>query len=146
MPVTLFSPLPTPALPIRAPFDNSSGLSHSPRRPIRSVEGMDIIRSKIGVCPQFDILWDLLTAREHLALFGTIRGIPRHELFQECSRRLDQVKGHNGTLPQTPRSTLVATLFPAKFARLMRFVLVSPAIRSTCRSLQTSSLLPSAEA
>jgi ABC-type multidrug transport system ATPase subunit len=38
----------------------------------------------IGVCPQFDCLWDLLNGREHLALFGGVRGlspaqIARHE-------------------------------------------------------------------
>ena len=31
-------------------------------------------RSKMGVCPQFDLLWDLLTAEEHLELFGRIKG------------------------------------------------------------------------
>jgi ABC-type multidrug transport system ATPase subunit len=29
----------------------------------------------IGVCPQFDCLWDLLNGREHLALFGGVRGL-----------------------------------------------------------------------
>jgi ABC-type multidrug transport system ATPase subunit len=28
----------------------------------------------MGVCPQFDLLWDLLTAEEHLELFGRIKG------------------------------------------------------------------------
>ncbi len=27
----------------------------------------------MGVCPQHDILWDALTAREHLELFGEAR-------------------------------------------------------------------------
>jgi ABC-type multidrug transport system ATPase subunit len=29
----------------------------------------------IGVCPQFDCLWDLLSGREHLTLFGGVRGL-----------------------------------------------------------------------
>ena len=27
---------------------------------------LDIVRLQIGVCPQFDILWDILTVEEHL--------------------------------------------------------------------------------
>ena len=34
---------------------------------------MDRIRSRMGVCPQFDILWRELTGREHLLLFGAIK-------------------------------------------------------------------------
>lgn len=33
------------------------------------------IRKKIGYCPQFDALLDLLTVREHLELYGRIKGI-----------------------------------------------------------------------
>jgi ATP-binding cassette subfamily A (ABC1) protein 3 len=31
---------------------------------------MDSIRKDIGVCPQHDILYDQLTVREHLEVFG----------------------------------------------------------------------------
>ncbi len=27
----------------------------------------------MGVCPQFDILWDELTVKEHLAIFSKIK-------------------------------------------------------------------------
>ena len=27
----------------------------------------------MGVCPQFDILWDQLTGREHMLIYGTIK-------------------------------------------------------------------------
>jgi ABC-type Na+ transport system ATPase subunit NatA len=33
------------------------------------------IRRKVGYCPQFDALIDLLTVREHLELYGSIKGI-----------------------------------------------------------------------
>ncbi|KRW98659.1 P-loop containing nucleoside triphosphate hydrolase [Pseudocohnilembus persalinus] len=33
------------------------------------------IRKKIGICPQFDILWNELTAKEHLQIFCQIKGI-----------------------------------------------------------------------
>jgi ABC-type multidrug transport system ATPase subunit len=35
--------------------------------------GMDRIRSRMGVCPQFDILWKELTGREHLRIYGAIK-------------------------------------------------------------------------
>ncbi len=46
-----------------------------------TLAGLDIIndsneiRSKVGYCPQFDSLFDLLTGREHLELYARIKGI-----------------------------------------------------------------------
>ncbi len=37
-------------------------------------EDMDSIRQFMGICPQFDILWDELTAQEHLQLFAKLKG------------------------------------------------------------------------
>ena len=34
---------------------------------------MDRVRARMGVCPQFDILWDQLTAREHMALYAHVK-------------------------------------------------------------------------
>ncbi len=33
------------------------------------------VRRQIGVCPQHDLLWEQLTAREHLRLFGRLRWV-----------------------------------------------------------------------
>jgi ATP-binding cassette subfamily A (ABC1) protein 3 len=47
-----------------------------------SVAGYDImtdqinVRSKIGYCPQFDALFDLLTVTEHLEMYAAIKGVP----------------------------------------------------------------------
>ena len=39
-----------------------------------SVESeMEEIRKVVGVCPQFDILWNELSAREHLILFNNLK-------------------------------------------------------------------------
>lgn len=38
------------------------------------------IRSKLGVCPQHDTLYDELTVEEHLRLFATFRGLEGNEL------------------------------------------------------------------
>jgi len=31
---------------------------------------------QVGICPQFDILWDDLTAAEHLSMYCKLKGIP----------------------------------------------------------------------
>ena len=41
---------------------------------IASAGGMDAVWPLMGVCPQFDVLWDELTGREHLQLFASIKG------------------------------------------------------------------------
>ncbi|KAL9284230.1 ABC transporter A family member 9 [Arabidopsis thaliana] len=43
---------------------------------IRSSVGISNIRKMIGVCPQFDILWDALSSEQHLHLFASIKGLP----------------------------------------------------------------------
>lgn len=37
-------------------------------------EQMDEVREFMGVCPQHDVLFDLLTAREHLDIFYDFKG------------------------------------------------------------------------
>lgn len=37
------------------------------------------MHKKIGYCPQFDALFDELTAREHLTLYARLKGLPRKE-------------------------------------------------------------------
>jgi hypothetical protein len=36
---------------------------------------IDAIRAQMGVCPQFDILWNELTSGEQIALFGALKGM-----------------------------------------------------------------------
>ena len=40
---------------------------------IDSTGGMDRIRSFMGVCPQFDILWNELSGEEHLQIYGSVK-------------------------------------------------------------------------
>ena len=42
---------------------------------LRSAGGLDRIRSMMGVCPQFDVLWDRLTGREHMHIYAQIKGV-----------------------------------------------------------------------
>ncbi len=45
----------------------------------------------IGECKQDDILWPLLTAREHLELFGGLRGVSKEDMANTVQRWLDSV-------------------------------------------------------
>jgi ATP-binding cassette, subfamily A (ABC1), member 3 len=49
------------------------------------------VRRLIGYCPQFDALFDLLSGREHLALYGSIKGISRDFLPLIVERKLLEV-------------------------------------------------------
>lgn len=42
----------------------------------------------MGVCPQFDILWDELTAEEHLTMYCMLKGIPVGMIPKEINTRL----------------------------------------------------------
>ncbi|KAL5975473.1 ATP-binding cassette sub- A member 2 [Asimina triloba] len=59
---------------------------------IRSAVGMSSIRRLIGVCPQFDILWDALTGEEHLHLFANIKGLSPASIKSVVEKSLAEVK------------------------------------------------------
>ena len=54
--------------------------SHSITRGTVEIDGVDVaknpqwVRKSVGVCPQHDVLYDGLTAREHIELFGAMKG------------------------------------------------------------------------
>jgi ABC-type multidrug transport system ATPase subunit len=64
--------LPTYDVPIGL-YPPTSGDAKMYDKSVRSQ--MDEIQKTLGVCPQHDILFDLLTVREHLYLYGGIKGI-----------------------------------------------------------------------
>jgi ABC-type multidrug transport system ATPase subunit len=61
------------------------------------VSGLDIeqdmqeIRRNLGYCPQHDILWEELTAMEHLLLFSQLKGRSRLQAATESKAKLTQV-------------------------------------------------------
>ncbi|KAF8390226.1 hypothetical protein HHK36_024751 [Tetracentron sinense] len=59
---------------------------------VRSSVGMSNIRRMIGVCPQFDILWDALSGQEHLHLFASIKGLPPASIKSVAQKSLAEVK------------------------------------------------------
>ncbi|EGR29336.1 hypothetical protein IMG5_158040 [Ichthyophthirius multifiliis] len=54
-------------------------------------QDMEEIRKYIGVCPQFDILWDELTAQEHLEMYCKIKNMRLEEIPKEIDRRMQEV-------------------------------------------------------
>ncbi|NXA50003.1 ABCAD protein, partial [Nothocercus julius] len=63
------------------------------------INGKDIrtdlaaIRTELGVCPQYDVLFDTLTVREHLLLYGSVKAPiwTAKQLDQEVSGALEDV-------------------------------------------------------
>ena len=58
---------------------------------VRDSNDMQVIRSMTGVCPQHDILFDLLTPREHLEFFAAVRGIPKSMIEHEVKKTLKDI-------------------------------------------------------
>ena len=54
-------------------------------------EDIDDIRSLLGVCQQDDIIFEKLTAKEHLYIFGIIKGLEFKEIEKEISNVLNEV-------------------------------------------------------
>ena len=52
---------------------------------------LEKVHQKIGYCPQFDAIFPLLTAREHLMFYARLRGIPKSYLTQVCQWALHRV-------------------------------------------------------
>ena len=49
------------------------------------------VRRTIGICTQRDILFPLLTVREHMVLLGRIKGLPHDDLEAEAARVIAEV-------------------------------------------------------
>ncbi|KAL5032325.1 hypothetical protein RTP6_000451 [Batrachochytrium dendrobatidis] len=50
------------------------------------------IRSIMGICPQHDVLFDDLTAREHIHLYAGLKGVPYNEIALLIEERLQAVR------------------------------------------------------
>jgi len=58
---------------------------------INIFEEMDQIRETLGVCPQFNVLFDQLTPEEHFDIFCEFKGVPRNERSQQIKSMLEDV-------------------------------------------------------
>ncbi|GBF93217.1 ABC transporter A family member [Raphidocelis subcapitata] len=54
--------------------------------------GLDRVRSLMGVCPQFDVLWNELSGTEHLTIYGHIKGLRFSEVRASAAHLLERVK------------------------------------------------------
>ena len=52
---------------------------------------MDELRQSMGVCPQHDLLWPALTAREHLRFYGRLKGLKGKHLKDTIKSMLEKV-------------------------------------------------------
>ncbi|MEW5309052.1 MAG: hypothetical protein WDW38_000964 [Sanguina aurantia] len=59
---------------------------------IGNPSGMDRVRAMMGVCPQFDVLWEELSGTEHLHIYAAIKGIPQADITDEALGLMEKVK------------------------------------------------------
>ena len=68
---------------------HTSGSAHVSNMNIE--ENMQEIRKKLGYCPQQDILWEELTAAEHLVMFARLKGRTKEEAGREAEGKLKEI-------------------------------------------------------
>ncbi|XP_012658566.1 ATP-binding cassette sub-family A member 6 [Otolemur garnettii] len=62
---------------------------------LSEMQDLKEIRKIIGICPQFNIQFDVLTVKENLSLFAKIKGIHSQEVEQEVQRILLELDMQN---------------------------------------------------
>eukprot|EP00049_Salpingoeca_infusionum_P024784 m.17093 g.17093 ORF g.17093 m.17093 type:complete len:1663 (+) comp7307_c0_seq1:134-5122(+) len=72
-------------------LDASSGRVCVFGQDLRTDEARSAMRRAMGVCPQKDILYEQLTVKEHLYLFGGIKGIPLEALDEQVETLLKEI-------------------------------------------------------
>ncbi|XP_053706907.1 phospholipid-transporting ATPase ABCA1 isoform X2 [Synchiropus splendidus] len=70
-------------------FPPSSGTVYFKGLDIR--HDMDIIRKNLGVCPQHNVLFDILTVEEHVWFYGCLKGLSAAEVRAELDTLLSDI-------------------------------------------------------
>uniref|UniRef100_H3B4F4 ABC transporter domain-containing protein n=1 Tax=Latimeria chalumnae TaxID=7897 RepID=H3B4F4_LATCH len=70
-------------------FPPSSGTAYIQGRDIRTE--MDFIRKTLGMCPQHNVLFDILTVEEHIWFYGRLKGLSEEELKEEMKQMVQDV-------------------------------------------------------
>uniref|UniRef100_A0A672M4G2 P-type phospholipid transporter n=1 Tax=Sinocyclocheilus grahami TaxID=75366 RepID=A0A672M4G2_SINGR len=70
-------------------FPPSAGTIYVKGMDIRT--DMDLIRRTLGVCPQHNVLFDILTVEEHVWFYGRMKGMSMGEVKKEINSLLDNV-------------------------------------------------------
>jgi len=66
---------------------------------------LDTVYSMLGVCPQHDLLWEQLSAREHLRFYGRLKNLSGAELEAACDEALRGVNLFSGGVGDRPCGT-----------------------------------------
>ncbi|KAM7370351.1 hypothetical protein PAMP_009906 [Pampus punctatissimus] len=56
--------------------------------PVAEIADGSEMKQLVGICPQFNIIFDVLTVEEHLKIFAAIKGIPPADIDAEVSKVL----------------------------------------------------------
>lgn len=54
--------------------------------PVAEIAEASEMKRLVGICPQFNIIFDVLTVEEHLKIFAAIKGIPAADVDTEVRR------------------------------------------------------------
>lgn len=68
------------------------------------IHEMDVIRKSLGMCPQYNVLFDRLTVEEHLWFYARLKGVPIADVKEEAEKMIIDL-----SLPEKRRS-LIDTL------------------------------------
>jgi ABC-type uncharacterized transport system ATPase subunit len=52
---------------------------------------LEVVQLQIGVCPQFDVLWNDLTVEEHLYFYARLKGIPPEKEAEMVDKAINEV-------------------------------------------------------
>jgi ABC-type lipoprotein export system ATPase subunit len=66
---------------------------------------LDTVYSQLGVCPQHDLLWEQLSAREHLEFYGRLKSLSGPALTAACDEALRSVNLLTGGVGDRPCGT-----------------------------------------
>uniref|UniRef100_A0A8C9ZPS5 Cholesterol transporter ABCA5 n=1 Tax=Sander lucioperca TaxID=283035 RepID=A0A8C9ZPS5_SANLU len=58
------------------------------RSPVAEIADGSEMKQLVGICPQFNIIFDVLTVEEHLRIFAAIKGIPPSNIDDEVTKVL----------------------------------------------------------
>lgn len=53
--------------------------------PVAEIAEGSEMKQLVGICPQFNIIFDVLTVEEHLKIFAAIKGIPPADIGAEVT-------------------------------------------------------------
>eukprot|EP01084_Bolivina_argentea_P269164 457390_1 len=70
-------------------LDATHGSAYILQNDVTNPNTMSEIRKHLGVCPQHDVLWDRLSAREHLWLFARLKGVSENRVDKEVDQILE---------------------------------------------------------